>query len=105
MKKTLKLNAAAPERRVGIRELKSRLSECVREVKSGASIVVTERGHAVARLVPEIASDPQTVQQKVEVLRREGKILWNGRKLPPFRPVGKVRGNRTVSDILIEDRG
>jgi prevent-host-death family protein len=41
------------ERRIGIRELKSRLSECVRDVKDGQAIVVTERGRAVARLIPD----------------------------------------------------
>jgi len=32
------------ERRIGIRELKSKLSECVREVRNGGTIVVTEHG-------------------------------------------------------------
>ena len=38
------------ERRIGIRELKSKLSECVREVRSGGTIVVTARGRPVARI-------------------------------------------------------
>jgi prevent-host-death family protein len=42
-----------PEKRIGIRELKSTLSECVREVKSGRTIVVTEHGQPVARIIPE----------------------------------------------------
>ena len=41
------------ERKVGIRELKSKLSECVRDVKMGATIVVTDHGRSVARIVPE----------------------------------------------------
>ena len=43
------------ERRIGIRELKSKLSECVREVKGGGTIVVTDRGDDIegdALLVP-----------------------------------------------------
>ena len=44
------------ERKVGIRELKSKLSECVRDVKMGATIVVTEHGRSVARIVPEARS-------------------------------------------------
>ena len=39
------------ERRIGIRELKSKLSECVREVRSGGTIVVTEHGRPVARMI------------------------------------------------------
>lgn len=37
---------------IGIRELKSRLSEVVRAVKAGEHILVTDRGTVVAELVP-----------------------------------------------------
>jgi antitoxin (DNA-binding transcriptional repressor) of toxin-antitoxin stability system len=37
---------------IGIRELKSRLSEVVRTVKAGAHVLVTDRGIVVAELVP-----------------------------------------------------
>lgn len=37
---------------IGIRELKSRLSEVVRTVKAGAHVLVTDRGTVVAELVP-----------------------------------------------------
>jgi prevent-host-death family protein len=39
-------------RTVGIRELKSRLSEVVRAVRGGAHVLVTDRGIVVAELVP-----------------------------------------------------
>jgi antitoxin (DNA-binding transcriptional repressor) of toxin-antitoxin stability system len=37
---------------VGIRELKNRLSEYIREVRSGESVLVTDRGEVVAELAP-----------------------------------------------------
>jgi prevent-host-death family protein len=37
---------------VGIRELKAKLSEHVQRVADGETIVVTDRGRPVARLVP-----------------------------------------------------
>ena len=37
---------------VGIRELKSRLSEVVRAVRGGAHVLVTDRGMVVAEMVP-----------------------------------------------------
>ena len=37
---------------IGIRELKSRLSEVVRAVKGGEHVLVTDRGTVVAELVP-----------------------------------------------------
>ncbi len=44
------------ERRIGIRELKSKLSECVREVRDGGTIVVTEHGRPVARMIADASS-------------------------------------------------
>lgn len=39
-------------RAVGLRELKNRLSEYVRDVRAGESVLVTNRGQAVAELNP-----------------------------------------------------
>jgi prevent-host-death family protein len=88
------------ERKIGIRELKSTLSECVREVKSGRTIVVTEHGRPVARIIPEVAS----LRVRVEALRRAGAIAWSGRWLRPAKPVGKLRGDKTVADLVVENR-
>ena len=88
------------ERRIGIRELKSTLSECVREVKAGRTIVVTEHGEPVARIIPEAI----TLRERVEALRRAGAIAWSGRRLRPAKPVGKVRGKKTVADLVVENR-
>ena len=89
------------EKRIGIRELKSTLSECVREVRAGRTIVVTDHGQPVARIIPEGVS----VRDRVEVLRQAGTVAWSGRRLGPARPVGKVRGGNTVADLIVEDRG
>ena len=51
-------NQRVKEHRIGIRELKSRLSQCIREVKMGATIVVTDRGRPVARIVREGIPSP-----------------------------------------------
>ena len=88
------------EKRIGIRELKSRLSECVREVKAGRSIVVTDHGQPVARIIPEALS----LGERVEALRRAGTVAWSGRRLRPAKPAGKVSGTKTVADLVVEDR-
>jgi prevent-host-death family protein len=88
------------ERRIGIRELKSRLSECVREAKAGGTIVVTEHGRAVARLVAEA----QSLSERLETLTKAGGIQWSGRRLGRPDPVVRTRGRRTVADVLIENR-
>ena len=91
---------AVREKRVGIRELKSTLSECVREVKSGRTIVVTDHGAPVARIIPE----PIPLRARIDALRTAGTIAWSGRRLRPAKPVGKVRGDRTVADLIVENR-
>ena len=88
------------ERQIGIRELKATLSECVREVKSGRTIVVTEHGQPVARIIPEAIS----VQERLDALRKAGTIAWSGRRLRPAKPVGKVHRDRTVAQLIVENR-
>ena len=89
------------ERRIGIRELKARLSECVRDVKSGTTVIVTERGRAVARLVREAGS----LDERLEALRQTGAIRWNGRRLSARMPSVRAHGAGTVADIVVENRG
>jgi prevent-host-death family protein len=88
------------EKRIGIRALKATLSECVREVKAGRTIVVTDHGQPVARIIPEGVP----LRERVEALRSAGTIAWSGRRLRPARPAGKVRGSKTVADLIVEDR-
>jgi prevent-host-death family protein len=90
------------EKRIGIRELKSTLSECVREIKSGRTIVVTEHGQPVARIIPEAIS----IRERAEALRRAGTIAWVegacGRQSPRERFAARepspISSSRTASD-------
>ena len=66
------------ERSVGIRELKSKPSECVREVKRGGTLVVTEHGRRFARLVPKSDS----LGGRLDILKKAGTML----RRPPTRP-------------------
>ena len=89
------------ERRIGIRELKSKLSECVREARSGGTIVVTVRGRPVARMI----ADASPLHGRLEVLTNAGVILWSGRRLQYMKPVARVRtSRRTIADLLSENR-
>lgn len=85
---------------VNIRELKSRLSHYLRLTKAGESVVITERGTPIGRIVPSAAP----AEERVLAMVQAGLALWNKQKLKPMPPVAKVHGKRTVADILIEDR-
>jgi prevent-host-death family protein len=85
---------------VGIRELKAQLSKYMQQVKAGATLVITERGKPVGRIVPVGASVEARIQELVQV----GLVAWSGRKVSPIDPVARTRGKRTVADLLLEDR-
>ena len=88
------------ELNVGVRELKTRLSEYLRQVKAGQTIVITEHGKTVGRIVPASSS----LDERLQAMVKAGLAQWSGTKLKPEKPVAKTRGPRTVSDLLIEDR-
>lgn len=89
------------ERRIGIRELKAKLSECVREVRSGGTIVVTARGRPVARMI----ADASSLRERLDALTNAGVIVWSGRRLKPMKPLAPVRSRRrTVADLISENR-
>jgi prevent-host-death family protein len=85
---------------VGVRELKSRLSHYLRQVKAGQSVIITERGRPVGRIVPVA----QTLEERLEAMAQAGLIAWSGKKLEPMSPLARVRGEGTVADLLVEER-
>ena len=84
----------------GIRELKARLSEYLRRVQAGETVIVTDRGQPVGRIIP-IA---QPLEDRLEAMAQAGLIQWSGSKLASGAPVAHARGERTVADLLVEDR-
>ncbi len=86
---------------VGIRELKSHLSAYLRRIKAGETVVITDRGTPVGRLMPVETSREETLRH----LEAAGILSWSGRKLAAdIRPGPKVRGPGSVADLLLEDR-
>jgi len=85
---------------VGVRELKGQLSHYLHEVKAGATLVITERGTPVGRLVPVGSS----LEERLEELVATHQVAWSGRKLKPASPSARLRGEKTVADLLVEDR-
>jgi len=88
------------ELNVGVRELKTRLSEYLRQVKAGRTIVITEHGKTVGRIV----SAETSLEEKLEAMRRAGLIRWSGKKLKPMKPVAKTKEGHSVADLIVEDR-
>jgi prevent-host-death family protein len=87
-------------KKVGIRELKSKLSEYMRRVKGGETIIVTERGKTIGQIIPV----KQTVEEKMLAVVDAGIAEWNGKKVQPGNPIVINGGQKQVSDLVAEDR-
>ena len=85
---------------IGIRELKSRLSYYLRRVKAGETLIITERGKPVGQIVP--VDIP--MEERIAHLLQSGSAAWNGKRLDHYRPKAVNRGNRQISDLIVEDR-
>jgi len=85
---------------VGVRELKAHLSAYLRRVKAGVTVVITDRGTPVGRIVPE----PASLEARLKGLAAAGVIEWSGERLEPVAPPARLRGSQTVADLLLEDR-
>jgi len=88
------------ETTVGVRELKTQLSKYLRQVKAGRTIVITEHGQAVGRIVPA----EESLDDRLQAMVRAGLAQWNGKKLKPMKPIATLPEGCSLSDLIIEDR-
>jgi prevent-host-death family protein len=85
---------------VGVRQLKENLSRYLKRVKSGESIVVTDRKREIAVIVP---SGRSTDEEKLLQLIQRGVALWSGGKPKGMRS-RIVSSGKKVSGAVLEDR-
>jgi len=93
---------------VGIRELKNRFSEYLRQVRSGESVLVTDRGEVVAELSPPGRGlTDASVPAGVLALARRGLLTLGSpgdASLYAALPRGH-RSQRSAAELLDEERG
>ena len=84
----------------GIKDLKNRLSDYLREVKRGEKVLITERKKIIGTIVPVERTDEDS---RLLSLVREGFASWRGGKPNGGRRPIKIKG-KPVSEIILEDR-
>jgi prevent-host-death family protein len=91
-------------RTVGSRELKNRLGRYLGLVGKGETIIVTDHGKPVARLVPP-PTEPDKAPSVEDVLKRleaEGHLRLGTRPFKRFKPI-RVKG-KPLSQMILEGR-
>jgi prevent-host-death family protein len=85
---------------VGVRELKSQLSKYLRRVKAGETVIITERGRPIGRIVPE----PETLEERMQRLIDAGLAEWNGERPEIVEPTVVNESGILISDLVVELR-
>ena len=88
------------ETSVGTRELKNHLSQYLRRVKAGETLVITDRGTPVGQIVP-IQLD---LTDRLIKLKEAGVVEWNGKSVPSYQPKAINTSKWLLSDLISEDR-
>ena len=85
---------------VGVRELKSNLSKYLKRVEAGERLTVTDRGRAIAALIP---AERAPALDWAHALVAGGQARWSGGKPLGLKSRVRSRGQLT-SRMVIEDR-
>ena len=89
---------------VGVRALKNQLSHYLAQVRSGETVVVTDRGRPVARIQRVVLQDelPGSVQRLIEA----GNLLYKDPHTDLSPPRYRLLpGRKTMADYVSEQRG
>lgn len=90
--------------RVGVRELKNRLTSYLKLSKANREVIVTERGRPIAILQPIGASGPpQSLEARIAALAAKGEISAPEGRLPSRIRRVRVTG-RPLSEEIVADR-
>ena len=92
---------------VGLRELKNRLSEYVRQVRQGEGVLVTDRGEVVAELAPPgQATAEGVVPSGLVALARQGLLTLGAPNTPAaYPPLARLLPPQRASQLLDDERG
>jgi prevent-host-death family protein len=87
---------------VGCRELKTRLGAYMRQVKAGATLIVTERGRPIAELRPVTAGS--SLEERLYQLAARGLVSREVREPSPLMDFRPIATSSSVSQALVEER-
>lgn len=89
---------------VGVRELKNRLSAYLRQVSSGETLLVTDRGRVVAELAPPRPPERQSAAAGIAELARRGLLTPAATDAKPYPRLPRAMKGRRSSELLEQER-
>jgi len=91
-------------RKIGSREFKNRMGKYLQAVRTGQTLIITDRGQAVAKVGPPDRKEhsEKSIEDRLRELEALGMIRLASRPVRGFKTV-PARG-KPASRILIEDR-
>ncbi len=94
-------------RTVGIRELKNRISDYLRAVRAGESVLVTDRGEAIAEICPLGYSPlPKDLPVGLVEMFKKGRLSLGAPNDPAAYPVlSPALSGLDAGKLLDEERG
>jgi prevent-host-death family protein len=87
--------------RVGVRALKDHLSDYLRRAGEGERIVVTDRGEPLAALTP--IEETKEARWGWDLVRQRS-ASWSGGKPRGSTKAPVLKGKKTTSEMVLEDR-
>ena len=88
------------ESSVNIRELKAHLSKYLRKVKEGKTVLITERGKPIGRIIPEA----EPLEDRLSKMVAAGLAEWSSVQLQPRQPTLTNKNKTLISDLVSEQR-
>ncbi len=85
---------------INVRQLKAHLGKWLDQVKSGQTVIITERGKPIGQIVPF----PTSRTERMQVLAAIGFVGQIGVKLPASDPLIENHGSQLISALVSEDR-
>ena len=91
-----------------VRDFKARLSRYLERASAGEDVIITSHGRPVARLLA--ISEPSTVELSAAELQRRLRLIpgllagEGGKPHGSKRPIVIEKGQRTLADLVLEDR-
>lgn len=88
---------------VGVKDLKAHLSEYLREVRRGKTILVTDRSEVVAELRPAVRQAFPGIVGKLEEQADQGLLTLRSSDEPWKRPPAKTAVRALALDRILDD--